>query len=345
MASMFGSSDDLATRHDLGLGRLLRLRAGIRRHDRTDRCGVDDRRTGPYVAGSQFFRNILSNSGYRHHPDRRCAVGRTRGLGPVIRSILAPMGIRIPHGGNRDAHGHSRQRCHSADRLRAHTGPLVLSDSVVAPDRDNKLSPLDPCSEPQQTLSGLLEFISPASADHLAEKLLDEFGSLPAIIGAERFRLETIDDVPDAALRLLALVGDAFRQSLSTQIINRPILSSSIDLMDYLRATIGYWRTECCRVLFLDAQNHLIRDEILHVGSVSKVVVDPRRILAQALRLDATALILVHNHPSGICQPSAADIAVTECLAESAALFDIAIHDHLIVAADGCASLKSLGIL
>ncbi|QLC20862.1 DNA repair protein RadC [Parasphingopyxis sp. CP4] len=222
---------------------------------------------------------------------------------------------------------------------------MVLSDSALAPHRNDKLPSRDPRPEPQATLSGLLEFISPASADHLAEKLLDEFGSLPGIIGAEQFRLEAIDDVPDAALRLLTLVGDAFRQSLSSQISNRPILSSSVDLMDYLRATIGYWRTECFRVLFLDTQNHLIRDEILQLGSVSKVVVDPRRILAQALRLDATALILVHNHPSGICQPSAADIAVTECLAESAALFDIAIHDHLIVAADGCASLKSLGIL
>ena len=258
---------------------------------------------------------------------------------------MAPLGLRFSLGGDRDAHGHSRQRSHSANRLCAHAGALVLSDSAIAPSRNDTVSPRDTRREPRQTLTGLLEFISPASADHLAEKLLNEFGSLPAIIGAEQFRLEAVDDVPDAALRLLSLVGDAFHQSLSTQISNRPILSSSLDLMDYLRATIGYWQTECFRVLFLDTQNHLIRDEILHVGSVSKVVVDPRRILAQALRLDATALILVHNHPSGICQPSAADIAVTECLADSAALFDIVIHDHLIVAADGCASLKSLGIV
>lgn len=157
--------------------------------------------------------------------------------------------------------------------------------------------------------------------------------------------MEDVDDVPDAALRLLALVGDAFRQSLATNILNRPILGNSTELIEYLRAGIGHWRNECFRVLFLDAQNHLIRDEILHMGSVSKVTVDPRKVLARALRINATALILVHNHPSGICQPSAADITVTEALAECAALFDIAIHDHLIIAADGCASLKALGVL
>jgi len=147
------------------------------------------------------------------------------------------------------------------------------------------------------------------------------------------------------AVEFLGLLQSAFMHSLVSRLPSGPVMSNSAALLDYLRLSMGYSRTEQLRVLFLDAGNRLIKDEIIEKGSASGVTVPSRKILARALEVDATALILVHNHPSGSTAPSLNDIESTRALATSARPLDIVIHDHLIVSSASWTSLKSMGVL
>lgn len=124
-----------------------------------------------------------------------------------------------------------------------------------------------------------------------------------------------------------------------------PLLSSDAALNDYLAVTLRDRRREAARMLYLNAANRLLRDEGCAEGSPLEVVIHPREVIRRALELGATALILVHNHPSGDPTPSRADLEATRRLAAAAAPLDITLHDHVIVAAGGCASFRALGLL
>lgn len=146
-------------------------------------------------------------------------------------------------------------------------------------------------------------------------------------------------------MRLILSTREVMLDVLRRKALSGPVLSSEEALQSYLRLSMGWDKRECFRVLFLNSQNRLVGDEILAVGSAMGARVYPREILRLAFDLGATALILVHNHPSGECHPSTADIALTRTLARLGAEFDLTIHDHLIIARSGASSLRALGLL
>jgi len=132
---------------------------------------------------------------------------------------------------------------------------------------------------------------------------------------------------------------------LRAEAAKAPILGTSQALIDYLFADLAHLPAERLRVLFLNAKNRLLRDELVNEGSVNEAPIYPREIMRRAFEVGATALILVHNHPSGDPMPSQRDIEVTRRLADVATALDIHIHDHVIIARSGWSSLRSLGVL
>jgi len=146
-------------------------------------------------------------------------------------------------------------------------------------------------------------------------------------------------------VRQLRLVSDTLAQALRSRLCDRPLLSDEPALLDYLTLTMGHSVVERFRVLFLDARNRLLRDEVMATGSVRGLTVHPREIIRRALELGSTALIVVHNHPSGDPKPSQRDIATTRRLIDAAELMGLQLLDHLIVARAGHVSFKRLGFL
>jgi len=147
------------------------------------------------------------------------------------------------------------------------------------------------------------------------------------------------------AVNLLSAVRAAHLHVLRHRLTEGPVLSSPDGLADYLFVSLAHQPRECVRVLFLNARNRLLRDEAFSEGTPLEALVQPREILRRALEVGATAMILVHNHPSGDPEPSAADLAATARLSAAAALLDIRLHDHVIVAMRGLTSLRSRGAL
>jgi DNA repair protein RadC len=143
----------------------------------------------------------------------------------------------------------------------------------------------------------------------------------------------------------LKIVEAAAQRLAKTKIMGRAALSSWSALLDYCTAAMARSQTEEFRVLFLDRKNMLVADEVLNRGTVDHAPVYPREIVKRALELNASAIILVHNHPSGDPAPSKADIAMTREVAAAAKALGIAIHDHLVIGRGGHASFKSLGLL
>jgi DNA repair protein RadC len=152
--------------------------------------------------------------------------------------------------------------------------------------------------------------------------------------------------VPDARIvKLVAAVRTAQLHVLRARLSEGPVLSSADALGDYLFAALAHQPRECVRVLFLNARNRLLRDESFGEGTPLQAVLQPREIVRRALEVGATALILVHNHPSGDPAPSKADVAATMRLASAAALLDMRLHDHVVVAARGLTSFRSMGLI
>ena len=179
----------------------------------------------------------------------------------------------------------------------------------------------------------------------LAKALLARFGSFAEVIAAPRARLMEVKGVGETVLHHLKIVEAAAHRLAKTRIINRPALSSWTALLDYCTAAMARSTHEEFRVLFLDRKNVLVADEVQNRGTVDHTPVYPREIIKRALELSASAIILVHNHPSGDPTPSKADIAMTREVASAAKALGIAIHDHLVIGRGGHASFKSLGLL
>ena len=179
----------------------------------------------------------------------------------------------------------------------------------------------------------------------LAKALMARFGSFAEVIAAPPARLMEVKGVGDSVVQLLKIVEAAAHRSAKTQVINRPVLSSWTALLDYCTAAMARVTNEEFRVLFLDRKNVLIADEVQNRGTVDHTPVYPREIVKPALELSASAIILVHNHPSGDPTPSKADIAMTREVAAAAKALGIAVHDHLVIGRGGHASFKSLGLI
>lgn len=179
----------------------------------------------------------------------------------------------------------------------------------------------------------------------LAKALLARFGSFAEVIAAPRARLMEVKGVAEAVANHLKIVEAAAHRLAKTQVIGRPALSSWAALLDYCTTTMARAQNEEFRILFLDRKNVLIADEVQNRGTVDHTPVYPREIVKRALELSASALILVHNHPSGDPTPSKADILMTREIVAAAKALGLAVHDHLVIGRGGHASFKSLGLI
>jgi DNA repair protein RadC len=179
----------------------------------------------------------------------------------------------------------------------------------------------------------------------LAKRLLAHFGSYAEVIAAPAQRLLEVEGVGEAVVNQLKIVEAAAARLAQAQILAKPVLSSWTALIDYCMAAMARAPREEFRVLYLDRKNVLIADEVQAKGTVDHAPVYPREIVKRALEHGASALILVHNHPSGDPTPSRADIEMTREIVQAAKALKIAIHDHLVIGRAGHASFKSLGLL
>jgi DNA repair protein RadC len=179
----------------------------------------------------------------------------------------------------------------------------------------------------------------------LAKELIARFGSFAEVIAAPIERLKEVEGLGEAAITDLKIVQAAANRLLRGEVKKRHVLSSWSSVLDYCRTAMAFESKEHFRILFLDKGNHLIADEQQQTGTVDHTPVYPREVVKRALELSATAVILVHNHPSGDPTPSRADIDMTRAIVEVARPLGIAVHDHLIVGKDGHASLKALKLM
>ena len=179
----------------------------------------------------------------------------------------------------------------------------------------------------------------------MAKALLERFGSFAAVISADPRRLEEIKGLGRAGVVSLKAVQAAALAFMRDDIMDQPILSSWDKLLRYCKASMGHNTTEQFRILFLNNKNALIADEVQQRGTVNHTPVYPREVIKRALELGATAIIMVHNHPSGDPTPSQGDIAMTREVVEAAGKLQIAVHDHLIIGRNSHASFKALGLL
>ena len=179
----------------------------------------------------------------------------------------------------------------------------------------------------------------------LAKTLIAEFKTFAGVISATPHELRAVSGMGDVSLTALKLVKVAALRLLQQEAKDQPILNSWQRLLDYLTAAMAHETVEQFRILFLDKRNHLIADEVQQKGTVDHTPVYPREVVKRALELSATAIILVHNHPSGDPTPSRPDIEMTREIIKAAAAIGIVVHDHLIIGKTGTSSFKSLGLL
>ena len=179
----------------------------------------------------------------------------------------------------------------------------------------------------------------------LAKALITRFGSFAEVIAAPRERLIEVEGVSTTVVTQLKIVEAAARRLAKTRLLGRPVLASWAALIDYCAAAMARSPKEEFRVLFLDRKNVLVADEVQSTGTVDHTPVYPREIVKRALDHAASAIILVHNHPSGDPTPSKADITMTRSVADAAKALGITVHDHVIVGRSGHVSFKALGLL
>lgn len=179
----------------------------------------------------------------------------------------------------------------------------------------------------------------------LAKSLIARFGSFGAVLAAGPEALKTVPGVGEATARDLGLMQEAALRVAREDVRRRPVISSWSALIAYVKVALAHEPREQFRLLFLDKKNQLIADEVMNRGTVDHAPVYPREVARRALELSASALILVHNHPSGDPTPSSADIDMTQQVKSACDVLRIAVHDHLVVGRDGVASFKALGLI
>jgi len=176
----------------------------------------------------------------------------------------------------------------------------------------------------------------------IAKALLARFGTLAGVFGAPQHLLQEVKGVGETVALDLKLIATAAQRMLKSELRNKQVLSSWSAVVDYCHAAMAHETQEQFRILFLDKRNALIADEVQQRGTIDHTPVYPREVVKRALELSATALILVHNHPSGDPTPSRADIEMTKLIADAAKPLGITVHDHLIIGKDGHVSMKGL---
>jgi DNA repair protein RadC len=179
----------------------------------------------------------------------------------------------------------------------------------------------------------------------LAKALIARFGTFAEALNAPEELLREVPGIGESAITELKLVRAAALRLMRGEVLERPVLSSWAQVLDYCRASMGFASKEQFRILFLDKRNQIIADEVQQTGTVDHTPVYVREVVKRALELSATAIVLVHNHPSGDPTPSRADIEMTKQIVAAAKPLGVLAHDHIIVGKQGHASLKGLGLI
>ncbi|MEB2843714.1 DNA repair protein RadC [Endobacterium cereale] len=179
----------------------------------------------------------------------------------------------------------------------------------------------------------------------LAKILIARFGNLAGVLGAPLGLLQEVKGIGENVALDLKLVATVGQRMLKSELREKQVLSSWSSVIDYCHAAMAHEPREQFRILFLDKRNALIADEVQGHGTVDHTPVYPREVVRRALELSATAMVLVHNHPSGDPTPSRADIDMTKTIIDTAKPLGIAVHDHIIIGKDGHASLKGLRLI
>jgi len=179
----------------------------------------------------------------------------------------------------------------------------------------------------------------------LAKELIRRFGTFAEVLAAPPARLLEVDGLSEKVVTDLKIVEASARRLAKGEVARRPVLASWASVLDYCRTAMAFMDKEQFRLLFLDKRNALIADEVQQSGTVDHTPVYPREVVKRALELSASAVILVHNHPSGDPTPSPADIKMTREIVDVAKPLGITVHDHIIVGREGHASLKGLRLI
>ncbi|MDH3700428.1 MAG: DNA repair protein RadC [Alphaproteobacteria bacterium] len=179
----------------------------------------------------------------------------------------------------------------------------------------------------------------------LAKALLDKFGNYAGVIAAEPGQLTAVKGMGDGAVAALKLAQASAVRLLRQRVLRQDVLSSWDQLIDYCSAAMAHEKVEQLRLLFLDRKNVLIADEVQQRGTVDHTPLYTREVVKRTLELGATALIVVHNHPSGDPTPSQGDIKMTRELQEALGKIGITLHDHLVIGRDGHESFRARGLL
>jgi DNA repair protein RadC len=179
----------------------------------------------------------------------------------------------------------------------------------------------------------------------MAKALITRFGTFSETLNAPEELLREVPGIGEAAIVELKLVRAAALRLMRGEVLDRPVLSSWSLVLDYCRATMGFESKEQFRILFLDKRNQIIADEVQQTGTVDHTPVYVREVVKRALELSATAIVLVHNHPSGDPTPSRADIEMTKQIVAAGKPLGVVVHDHIIVGKKGHASFRGLGLI
>lgn len=225
---------------------------------------------------------------------------------------------------------------------------------IAAPDYANHRQRLrrrfldsDPESFADYELMELLLFFSIERVDvkPLAKRLLHDFASLGAVLAADEAQLLAYGRVNERTVALFKAIREAARRLAREEIVDRPVISSWSRLIEYCRIALADEPVERFRVLYLNRKNMLIADELQQRGTIDHTPVYPREVIKRALDLGASALIMVHNHPSGDPTPSQADIAMTREVRDAGERLGISLHDHIVVGKQGTTSFKQMGLI
>ena len=204
-----------------------------------------------------------------------------------------------------------------------------------------------PNSLPDYELLELILFRAAPRRDTkpLAKALIARFGTFAEALNAPEELLREVPGIGEAAITELKLVRAAALRLMRGEVLERPVLSSWAQVLDYCRASMGFASKEQFRILFLDKRNQIIADEVQQTGTVDHTPVYVREVVKRALELSATAIVLVHNHPSGDPTPSRADVEMTKQIVAAAKPLGVLVHDHIIVGNQGHASFRGLGLI
>ena len=179
----------------------------------------------------------------------------------------------------------------------------------------------------------------------LAKRLIERFGSFSAVLNADPGALAQVKGMGEASAATLHAIALSARRMARGAIEQQPVLGSWQALIDYLAIDMSHLKHERVRVLYLDTRNRLILDHLAAEGSVDEAAIHPREVIRKAFDIGASALILVHNHPSGDPEPSRADIQITNRIAEAGRLLNITVHDHVIMGRGSHVSLRAKGLI